>query len=134
MQTPERRRAAHPLLRALELLAWAAFFSFAALFLALRFWLLPQVERYQANVVAALSRAAGLPVKIGSLHADWDGLRPRLTVTDLRVYDRDGREALVLPAVEHVVAWSSLPARRSEERRVGKECGYQCRSRWSPYH
>ena len=24
--------------------------------------------------------------------------------------------------------------RGSEERRVGKECGYQCRSRWSPYH
>ena len=24
--------------------------------------------------------------------------------------------------------------RRSEERRVGKECLTQCRSRWSPYH
>ena len=24
--------------------------------------------------------------------------------------------------------------RRSEERRVGKECGCVCRSRWSPYH
>ena len=24
--------------------------------------------------------------------------------------------------------------RRSEERRVGKECTIQCRSRWSPYH
>jgi hypothetical protein len=23
---------------------------------------------------------------------------------------------------------------RSEERRVGKECNAQCRSRWSPYH
>ena len=23
---------------------------------------------------------------------------------------------------------------RSEERRVGKECGCVCRSRWSPYH
>jgi hypothetical protein len=23
---------------------------------------------------------------------------------------------------------------RSEERRVGKECWKQCRSRWSPYH
>lgn len=23
---------------------------------------------------------------------------------------------------------------RSEERRVGKECISQCRSRWSPYH
>ena len=28
----------------------------------------------------------------------------------------------------------TLIADRSEERRVGKECGYQCRSRWSPYH
>ena len=28
-------------------------------------------------------------------------------------------------------AWS---ARRSEERRVGKECTATCRSRWSPYH
>src|SRR3546814_19301221 len=25
-------------------------------------------------------------------------------------------------------------APRSEERRVGKECGSTCRSRWSPYH
>src|SRR3546814_15052807 len=27
-----------------------------------------------------------------------------------------------------------LPAVRSEERRVGKECVSTCRSRWSPYH
>ena len=26
------------------------------------------------------------------------------------------------------------PKPRSEERRVGKECWYRCRSRWSPYH
>ena len=29
-------------------------------------------------------------------------------------------------------AYRKLP--RSEERRVGKECPYVCRSRWSPYH
>ena len=28
----------------------------------------------------------------------------------------------------------SAAMRRSEERRVGKECTEQCRSRWSPYH
>ena len=28
------------------------------------------------------------------------------------------------------VVWRQMRARRSEERRVGKEC----RSRWSPYH
>src|SRR3546814_14681784 len=27
-----------------------------------------------------------------------------------------------------------IPAHRSEERRVGKECVSTCRSRWSPYH
>src|SRR3546814_11839308 len=28
----------------------------------------------------------------------------------------------------------TLRLRRSEERRVGKECVSTCRSRWSPYH
>ena len=37
-------------------------------------------------------------------------------------------DALLLPEV------GTVPPRRSEERRVGKECGYLCRSRWSPYH
>src|SRR3990167_4260694 len=111
MQTPERRGAAHALLRALKILAWTAFFAFAAVFLALRFWLLPQVERYQDEVVAALSRAVGLKVRIGSLRADWDGLRPRLTVYDLRVDDRDGREALGVPAVEPGVGWGTGLAR-----------------------
>ena len=30
--------------------------------------------------------------------------------------------------------WLPPPAKRSEERRVGKECCTPCRSRWSPYH
>ena len=45
----------------------------------------------------------------------------------------------------HAFAWLDAPRaqrmaaasderRRSEERRVGKECTIQCRSRWSPYH
>ena len=30
--------------------------------------------------------------------------------------------------------WWRTDLGRSEERRVGKECLTQCRSRWSPYH
>ena len=29
---------------------------------------------------------------------------------------------------------ASQQMKRSEERRVGKECAVRCRSRWSPYH
>src|SRR3546814_2120696 len=33
-----------------------------------------------------------------------------------------------------VQSFESSFGRRSEERRVGKECVSTCRSRWSPYH
>ena len=35
---------------------------------------------------------------------------------------------------EHWVTLHVIAIERSEERRVGKECSKQCRSRWSPYH
>ena len=105
------RNSLRNVLRALEILAWAAFFAFAIVFLALRYWLLPNVEQYRADIVAAISRSIGLPVKVGALATDWQGLRPRLSISDVRVYDAGGREALVLPVVENVVAWRSLIAR-----------------------
>ena len=37
------------------------------------------------------------------------------------------------PGKANVVA-DALSRKRSEERRVGKECTSWCRSRWSPYH
>jgi uncharacterized protein (TIGR02099 family) len=94
--------------RALELLAWTAFFVFAVVFLVVRYWLLPNVENYRAEIVAAIARSSGLAVKIGALSTDWQGLRPRVSIADVRVYDSNGREALVLPSVENVVAWRSL--------------------------
>src|SRR3546814_8187110 len=36
--------------------------------------------------------------------------------------------------VDAIDQWPRPDLRRSEERRVGKECVSTCRSRWSPYH
>src|SRR3546814_20915645 len=48
------------------------------------------------------------------------------------------RRITTLPGPSAALAartWSGLPAdRRSDERRVGKECFSTCRSRWSRYH
>src|SRR3546814_11576061 len=38
------------------------------------------------------------------------------------------------PKAPHVVNLPAAVRDRSEERRVGKECGSTCRSRWSPYN
>jgi uncharacterized protein (TIGR02099 family) len=96
------------LLRAIEMLAWAGFFAFALLVLAVRFWVLPDIERYREDIVAAMSRAIGLPVRIGAIQAGWLGLRPQIDLADVRIYDAQGREALVLPSIENVVAWGSV--------------------------
>ena len=60
---------------------------------------------------------------------------------DLFAVSSDGADVVNLtntPDIsEHAAHWSpdgSVLVRRSEERRVGKECMVQCRSRWSPYH
>lgn len=87
-----------------------AFFGCAVAFLGLRYWLLPNIERYHDDIVGAVSRSIGMPVKIGAIEADWLWLHPRLSLTDVRVYDREGREALVLPSLENVLAWESLLA------------------------
>ena len=102
------RIPAPKLLRALEILAWAAYFVLAIAFLASRYWLLPKVEQHRDAIEAQISRVVGLPVRIGALRADWQGFRPRLSVNDVRLFDREGREALVLPAVVNVIAWRSL--------------------------
>src|SRR3546814_1358072 len=45
-----------------------------------------------------------------------------------------------MQAIDHIINsaaktnYMSGGQMRSEERRVGKECGSTCRSRWSPYH
>lgn len=96
--------------RALEGIAWAAFFVFAASFLVLRYWLLPDIGRYREDVVSVVSRSLGMPVTIGAIEADWLGFRPRVTFGDVRIYDREGREALVLPSIDNVISWRSLIA------------------------
>src|SRR5262245_6268958 len=94
--------------RAIEVLAWTAFFVCAALVLAVRFWVLPDIERYRGDIVSAVSVALGRPVKIGAIEGGWDGLRPQTAFSDVRIFDREGREALVLPRVENVIGWRSL--------------------------
>jgi uncharacterized protein (TIGR02099 family) len=96
------------LLQALEVLAWLMFFAFAGLVLALRFWLLPDIEHYRGDIVAAVTRAVGQPVKIGAIEAGWLGLRPQVSLYDVRVYDSAGQEALVLPVVDNVISWRSI--------------------------
>src|SRR3546814_7674434 len=56
------------------------------------------------------------------------GLRPRARFVGFDVIADDPLMMLTAP----IPATRSVLAKRSEERRVGKECVSTCRSRWSP--
>jgi DNA-binding NtrC family response regulator len=43
-------------------------------------------------------------------------------------------QAIQRGAVDYITKEGDYLDKRSEERRVGKECRRLCRSRWSPYH
>jgi len=86
----------------------AAYFVFAGLVFALRYWILPGVGAHARDIEQSISTMLGRRVAIGSIDAGWQGLRPELFLSDVTVFDRDGRPALSLPGVEATFAWTSL--------------------------
>ena len=61
----------------------------------------------------------------------WDVVKEVITVSDVEKSDDVAKEAKKLSGIEDIKYYKdTVDHRRSEERRVGKEC----RSRWSPYH
>jgi uncharacterized protein YhdP len=94
--------------RTLEVLAWTVFFVTAGAMLFLRYVALPQIERLRPEIVSRVSEVVGRPVRIGGIEAQWLGLRPQINFSDVRIYDADGHEALVLPTIENILSWRSL--------------------------
>jgi uncharacterized protein (TIGR02099 family) len=95
-----------------------AYFLFCALFLGLRYAVLPHIDSYRGDVERIATRAIGLPVTIGNIGASWQGLRPQLSLADVAVHDKSGDVALRLPAVAATVSWWSLPAGELRLRRL----------------
>ncbi|MDO8413769.1 MAG: YhdP family protein [Gallionellaceae bacterium] len=82
----------------------------AGALLALRYWVLPDIERYHDDITASASQIIGQPVTIGKIEADWRSLRPHLIFSDVRILDKQGQTALALPHVDNVLSWMTLLA------------------------
>jgi uncharacterized protein (TIGR02099 family) len=80
----------------------------AGVLLTLRYWVLPQVERYHTDIELAASAELGRKVSIGRIEADWHGFRPRLLLSDVRMLDEQGRVALEFPLLRNTVAWTTF--------------------------
>src|SRR3546814_17239145 len=102
---------------------------------------------FQAGLGRTLGRNPSSLYGLGIPPAQFDDLKSDAAGGDMArlLHRRLERLACDFPLEDNYFAWQpfgrgydrvnrrAVP-RRSEERRVGKECVSPCRSRWSPYH
>jgi uncharacterized protein (TIGR02099 family) len=111
-----RRYGAHALRSvrlAVRVLGWllvATFFAFGLLLLALRYWLLPDIDAMRPRIESIASSALKAPVTIGRVQASWHGLNPVLAMDDVQITGASGGAALALPRIEGTLSWTSVPA------------------------
>ena len=104
-----------------RLLHFLAGFARWSLGLLLAFWLLvavawgllhgfivPRIGEFRQQVQTQAEKALGVPVRIGGLAAQSEGLIPTLELSDVQLLDPMGREALRLPQVVVAVSPRSL--------------------------
>ncbi|WP_430231049.1 YhdP family protein [Nitrosomonas communis] len=95
----------------LRKLGWVVFvivMFFSLLLLLLRYWLLPDIDRYRPDIAAAISQVAEQTISIERIDANWDGLRPYLRLHGVRVHDKYGNSVLILTELDGTLAWRSL--------------------------
>jgi uncharacterized protein (TIGR02099 family) len=102
------QRSSFKLGRLLFLIGLVLSIAAAAVLVTLRYWVLPDIEKYHDEVTRSASRALGVQVKIGKIEADLRRLRPHLVFTNIQLLDAQGHSALELRRVENVVSWMSL--------------------------
>lgn len=104
-----------PLLRAGAFAVRAAFWLVASAWMVLimvwgglHFVIVPRIAEFRPALEQQVSRVLGLTVRVGGIVARSNGLIPSLELTNVRLLDAQGREALKLPQVMAALSARSL--------------------------
>ena len=75
---------------------------------ALHIFIVPRIGDYREALQVQATRALGVRVEIGSIHAQGGWLVPWFELTDIQLFDKEGREALRLPRILAAVSPRSV--------------------------
>ncbi|WP_144144564.1 YhdP family protein [Paraburkholderia sp. BCC1884] len=98
------RRTLHVVLA----IALVLYFIAAALFLGLRYVVLPRVDSFRPRIEATVSDKLHTQFTIGKLAPHWSGFQPGLDVTNIVIRDHEGNAALTIPHATATLSWKSL--------------------------
>ena len=91
-------------------LAWAG----------LHFWIVPRIGELRPWLEQRASEALGTTVQIGGIAAISNGLIPSIELTQVRLLDPQGRDALVLPSIQAALSPHSLLRMGVEQLYIAK--------------
>ncbi|MFA7351276.1 MAG: YhdP family protein [Methylotenera sp.] len=77
--------------------------------LSLHFWFMPNINQYKASIATFVSQAIKQKVAIGNIQADWRGVNPHLSLSDITILDLQDRPALQLVQSDISLSWLSIP-------------------------
>ncbi|ARV19727.1 hypothetical protein AEP_02801 [Curvibacter sp. AEP1-3] len=92
---------------ALRVLAMA-WLAVGLLWCGLHFVIVPRIADFRPWVETQATQALGLQVRIGELQARSNGVIPSIELLRVTVFDREGREALLLPSVSAALSPRSI--------------------------
>ncbi|HEX7685450.1 MAG TPA: AsmA-like C-terminal region-containing protein [Trinickia sp.] len=96
------------ILRVALAVAIFVYFAAAALFIGLRYVVLPRIDDFRPRIETIVSERLHANVQIGKLAPHWAGLEPGVDVTNLVIRDKRGNRALSVPHATGTLSWSSL--------------------------
>lgn len=88
--------------------ALVAYFLLAALILAGRYWVLPNIDQWRPLIQQQLSAALGSQVELGQVNANWSGLDPTFSLGNIVIKNAAGQVVFSLPHVGARLKWASL--------------------------
>ncbi|RDU95017.1 YhdP family protein [Trinickia dinghuensis] len=88
--------------------AFIVYFVAAALFIGLRYVLLPRIDDFRPRIEALVAQRLHVDVRIGKLAPYWSVFEPGVDVTGLVIHDRQGNLALSVPHATANLSWASL--------------------------
>jgi uncharacterized protein (TIGR02099 family) len=102
----------HALLWGAQALGWlllAAYFVFCLSLISLRVWFMPHIDHWRGPIESRASALLKQRVTIGRIESSWQGINPRLQLTDVELHNDSGAVALTLPQIDAVLSWTSVP-------------------------
>ena len=96
------------LTRALAWIALALGLCIGMGWAALHLWIVPRIGDFRPVLERVATRSMGMPVRIGSMHAESTGWVPSFELNDIELLDAQGQAALRLPRVVVAISVRSV--------------------------